>query len=195
MRFKLLLLAFGFISTAAMAQSQVPPGVNASRYTYCMSEGLGKGRAYTTPQAFCQQWAGPSAASMVHPNSDMGNGIQCGMSWNGNPIYMSPSRCEAYLNAAKAAEIAQHKAWLAQQAAQAKAAAAAAAVHAPAFYNCTWSLLMGYDFGPQYDTQNVPEQIVATSLNEANAKANKYVQSLGWSSQGKSSCSYLVAVP
>ena len=189
MRFKLLLIAFGFISTAAMAQSEVPPGVNASRYTYCMNEGLGKGRPYATPQAFCQGWAGggsPRSAQLGEP---------CGMSPNGNPIYMSPGQCENYLNAMHAWAAEQHKKWLAEQAVAAAAAKAAAAVHAPAFYNCTWSLFMGYDFGAQYDTQNVPEQIVATSLNEANAKANKYVQSLGWSSQGKSSCTYLVAVP
>lgn len=188
MMFKLLLIAFGLISTAALAQTQAPAGVNASRYTYCMNEGLGKGRPYAAPQAFCQQWAGPSVRSAPR-------GEPCGMSPNGNPIYMSPGQCDNYLNAMSAWAAEQHKKWLAEQAAAAAAAKAAAAVHAPAFYNCTWSVLMGYDFGPQYDTQNVPEQIVATSLNEANAKSNKYVQSLGWSAQGKSSCTYLVAVP
>lgn len=54
MMFKLLLIAFGLISTAALAQTQAPAGVNASRYTYCMNEGLGKGRPYAAPQAFCQ---------------------------------------------------------------------------------------------------------------------------------------------
>lgn len=189
MKTKLIAITLCLYSLSVVAQSP-PPEINSYRYNLCMSEGLGKGRGYTTPENYCQQWAGSNGKPR-----GLTNEIPCGASWNGSMVYMSFSQCENYMRAMAEQEAAQHKIWLAQQAAAAAKAKAAAAIHAPAFYNCTWSLLMGYDFGPQYDVQNVPTQIVATSLNNANAAANKYVQSLGWSPQGRSSCTYLVAVP
>ncbi len=190
MKIKTIFFSLCILLSPTLTQAQAPAGVNAERYNLCMNEGLGKGRTYTTPENYCQQWAGSNSQPQ-----NLGNQIPCGMSWNGSMVYMSPRQCENYMNAMAEQAAAQHKIWLAQQAAAAAKARAAAAIHAPAFYNCTWTLLMGYDFGPQYDTQNVPTQIVATSLDNANAAANKYVQSLGWSSQGRSSCTYLTAVP
>lgn len=35
-------------------------GVNQGRYDACMSSGMGKGRAYMSPEQFCTQWAGPA---------------------------------------------------------------------------------------------------------------------------------------
>jgi len=64
MRLKLILIAFGFISTSTMVFSQVPPGVNADRYNLCMNEGLGKGRPYSSPEEFCAQWASNSQPSI-----------------------------------------------------------------------------------------------------------------------------------
>lgn len=64
MRFKLLLIVFGFISTATMAQSQVPPGIDANRYVICMNGGFGSDY-YAGPETYCRQWAGPSAAAAM----------------------------------------------------------------------------------------------------------------------------------
>jgi hypothetical protein len=210
MRFKLLLITFlGFFPLFASAQPSSPPGVNASRYVYCMNEGLGKGRGYTTPQAYCQQWAGPSAVAMAQADGGMGGGIPCGMSWNGNPIYMTPSRCEAYLKAARAAEIAQHKAWLVQQAAQAKAAAAAAAAaeaaavaaaknNGGAIYNCSFTETSTPANGGGYPPITVPytalgQQITADSQDQANEKAAAIARAYSnayWATTG--SCSFLI---
>lgn len=203
MRFKLLLISLlGFFPMFASAQPSSPPGINASRYVYCMNEGLGKGRSYTTPQAFCQQWAGPSASATMQGNGGMDSGIPCGMSWNGNPIYMSPGRCEAYLNAAQAEEIAQHKAWLAQQAAQAKAAAAAAAAAAKnnggAIYNCSFTETSTPANGGGYPPITVPytalgQQITADSQDQANSKASAIARAYSnayWVTTG--SCSFLI---
>lgn len=63
-----------------------------------------------------------------------------------------------------------------------------------AFYNCNWQLLMGYNFGPQYDNQYVG-QFVAASEGEAVEMATNAANSYGWSRQGVVSCAYLVAVP
>jgi hypothetical protein len=202
MKLKFLLFFASLLPIVALAQNNTPPGVNADRYNYCMNEGLGKGRSYTTPQAFCQQWAGPSRAAMAQANGGMQDGIPCGMSWNGNPIYMSPGRCEAYLNAARAAEIAQHKAWLAQQAAQAKAAAAAAAAAARnnggAIYNCSFTETSTPANGGGYPPITVPytalgQQITADSQDQANEKAAAIARAYSnqyWVTTG--SCSFLI---
>lgn len=61
---KFLLIAFlGFSPLLALAQSSAPSGIDADRYEMCMNDGFGKGRSYTTPETYCQQWAGPSAAA------------------------------------------------------------------------------------------------------------------------------------
>jgi hypothetical protein len=189
-KYKLLLIVLGLISTATIAQSQTPAGINGERYTYCMNAGLGKGRPYTTPQAYCQQWAGPSASVMTRLrgtiNTD-GVGVPCGMTWNGNMIYMPYQRCEAYLAAQRAQEIAAHKAWLAKQAAAAKAAAAAAAAAAAnnggAIYNCSFTETSTPANGGGYPPITVPytalaQQITADSLNGANAKAAAIARSV-----------------
>lgn len=176
----LLTVILGLSPILSLAQSSAPPGINASRYVYCLNEGLGKGRSYTTPQVYCQQWAGPSAA-VARIQSDDGKEVPCGMTWSGNPIYMIPSRCEAYLNASRAEELAQHKAWLAQQVANAKAAAATSAAAAKndggAIFNCsfkeTCTPANGCSEYPPYTTSapSLAQQIIADSLDQANAKA------------------------
>jgi hypothetical protein len=112
MRFKLLFVVFSFISTMAMAQSQVPPGVNASRYTYCMNEGLGKGRPYATPQAFCRQWAAePSARA-----EGMGGQVECGSNvLTGQMYYCSPTMLEGMLRAQRQQALILHQKYLAYQ--------------------------------------------------------------------------------
>lgn len=205
MKYKLFLIVLGLISTATIAQSQTPPGIDSERYTYCMNAGLGKGRAYTTPQAFCQQWAGPSASVMSRLRGTVnteGVGVPCGMTWNGNTIYMPYGRCEAYLAAQRAQEIAAHKAWLAQQAAAAKAAAAAAAAAAAnnggAIYNCSFTETSTPANGGGYPPITVPytalaQQITADSLNGANAKAAAIARSVSnayWVTTG--SCTELI---
>lgn len=88
MRFKLFLIAFSFISTATMAQYQVPPGVNADRYNLCMNEGLGKGRPYSTSDNFCMQWAGTYNTTIYPPLPPKPINQQC------NPIYSNYYNCK-----------------------------------------------------------------------------------------------------
>lgn len=58
MKLKILLLAtISLLPYATFAQSSAPICTN-ERYNICMSEGYGKGRSYTTPEGYCQQWAG-----------------------------------------------------------------------------------------------------------------------------------------
>ena len=206
MRIKLFLCVFfGFFSLITAAQTSAPAGIDGDRYTYCMNAGLGKGRYYTTPQAYCQQWAGPSASVMRRLRGTInteGVGVPCGMSWNGNIIYMPYGRCEAYLAAQRAQEIAAHKAWLAQQAAAAKAAAAAAAAAAAnnggAIYNCSFTETSTPANGGGYPPITVPytalaQQITADSLDGANAKAAAIARSVSnayWVTTG--SCTELI---
>ena len=206
MKIKLFLsCALSFFSAITVAQALVPAGVDGSRYKYCMDAGLGKGRSYTTAQAFCQQWAGPSASIISRYRGQVnteGVGVPCGMTWNGNTIYMPLQRCEAYLNAERAQEIAAHKAWLAQQAAAAKAAAAAAAAAAAnnggAIYNCSFTETSTPANGGGYPPITVPytalgQQITADSLDSANAKAAAIARSYSnayWVTTG--SCTELI---
>ena len=206
MKLKIFLLSIiSLMPFAAIAQSSAPPGVNSERYTYCLNEGLGKGRSYTTPQAYCQQWAGPSASVMNKLRGTInteGVGVPCGMTWNENTIYMPFQRCEAYLNAQRAQEIAAHKAWLAQQAAAAKAAAAAAAAAAAnnggAIYNCSFTETSTPANGGGYPPISVPytalgQQITADSLDAANSKAAAIARSVSnayWVTTG--SCTFLI---
>jgi len=180
MKFKLLVVVLlSFIPAMMMAQPGPPPGVNADRYNYCMNEGLGKGRSYTTPENYCGQWAGPSAGQQRQ------QGMPCGMTWNGNPIYMSPQRCEAYLSAERAQELAAHKAWLVQQAAATAAASAAAAAaknNGGAIYNCSFIETSTPANGGGYPPIQVPytglgQQVTANSLDLALAKAGQIAKS------------------
>ncbi len=63
-----------------------------------------------------------------------------------------------------------------------------------AAYNCNWQLLLGYNFGPQYDNQFVG-QFIAGSQNEAVEMATNAANSYGWSRQGVVTCTFLVAIP
>lgn len=113
MMFKLLLIAFGLISTAALAQTQAPAGVNASRYTYCMNEGLGKGRPYAAPQAFCQQWA---AEPSGRAEGKWGHGVECGFNiLTGQMYYCSQTMLEGMLRAQRQQALILHQKYLAYQ--------------------------------------------------------------------------------
>lgn len=177
MKIKLLIVVLlSFIPVMLTAQPGPPPGVNTQRYNYCMNEGLGKGRSYSTPENYCGQWAGPSAGQQRE------QGVPCGMTWNGNPIYMSRQRCEAYISAERAQELAAHKAWLAQQAAAAATAAAAAKNNGGAIYNCAFIETATPANGGGYPPIQVPytglgQQVTANSLNLALAKAGQIAKS------------------
>jgi hypothetical protein len=182
MKFKLLVVVLlSFIPAMVMAQPGPPPGVNTDRYNYCMNEGLGKGRSFSTPENYCGQWAGPSAGQQREQGVPVPP-VPCGMTWNGNPIYMSRQRCEAYISAERAQELAAHKAWLVQQAAAAAAAAAAAKNNGGAIYNCAYIETSTPANGGGYPPIQVPytglgQPITANSLNLALAKAGQIAKS------------------
>lgn len=121
---KSLFLLLGVLPILASAQSVAPAGVNAERYSICMRDGIGKGRSYATPEAFCQEWAG-RARNAMQPG---GNEVPCGMNFfTEQPIYMSWPQCKAQMQAMREYEIQERKAAAAKAAAAAAAAKAAAA--------------------------------------------------------------------
>lgn len=113
MKYKFLLAVISFFPGLALAQAGPPSGVNATRYEYCMTQGLGNGRSYATPQIYCSQWAGPSQGSRPRGMKVM---VPCGFDpLNDQPLYATPAACEAALKANAAAEAAEHKRYLAYQ--------------------------------------------------------------------------------
>lgn len=181
----LLIAALSFSPTLVFAQSEISPGVDTNRYAYCINEGLGRGKINTSPQAYCQQWAGPSFLIMrkrKYGMESMEGSELCGMTWNGSPIYMTIQRCKAYMSAARTQELNAHKEWLAQRTALEEQRASAAKINSGAIYNCSFLETSTPANVGGYPPIQVPftalaQQITADSLNNALTKAGQIAKS------------------